>query len=523
MRRPAFSRAMQIWLAALLTFFCIGAAWALAAPYDGTPDEVRHLVRAAGVVQGQVFVTPVMSPDGITGAYQTVPSGLVPHGLNISPQNLFCYHGLPARSAACGPQPGPGGKTPVTALTGAGRYNPLYYAAVGEPLVRWPNWTGVMLTRLISAGFCAAFLASAWLSCVRRRRSPLLTGALLVAVTPAVFQLAGGVNPNAVEIMAGISLAAAAIPLLLEEESPDVRSLMRRAAIAAIAIAQFRAIGPLFVVGWLIVLLLPPVRARLRQLRARRSTWFWSAGILTSCVTGAAWTIAFKAADVGHYATQHYTTAEALGIELLQRLPSYLQQIVDGFSYYDTNPPDVIFLAWAMPLGLLLIAAFAWGTPVQRYRLALLITGTLAIPVIADVATVNTYRFPFQGRYFMPLAVGIPLLAAFTAGRAGVLPQARQASLVRIMTVLMLPFQLLSLGYVMDRWQSGLGVGRSLNPLQGSWHPVSGSALPLLLMTIGLTALGALVWRATRPRDGQQSTPAHEGSGTAGLDYASAG
>jgi hypothetical protein len=64
------------------------------------------------------------------------------------------------------------------------------------------------------------------------------------------------------------------------------------------------------------------------------------------------------------------------------------------------------------------------------------------------------------------------------------------------MIVVLLPVQLLSLGYVMDRWQSGVGPGHSLNPLLGSWHPVTGSALPLVLMTAGLIGFGWLAWRA---------------------------
>jgi hypothetical protein len=60
----------------------------------------------------------------------------------------------------------------------------------------------------------------------------------------------------------------------------------------------------------------------------------------------------------------------------------------------------------------------------------------------------------------------------------------------------LLPVQLFSLGWVMDRWQSGIGPRHTLNPLLGSWHPVTGSALPLVLMTAGLVGFGWLAWRA---------------------------
>jgi hypothetical protein len=63
--------------------------------------------------------------------------------------------------------------------------------------------------------------------------------------------------------------------------------------------------------------------------------------------------------------------------------------------------------------------------------------------------------------------VGIPLLAAFTVGAAGGMATTQQRAIVRI-TALLLPFPLFSLAYVMDRWQSGLSAGRSVDPLRAA-------------------------------------------------------
>jgi hypothetical protein len=481
-----------------LLFFLLSASWVFASPYDGAPDEVRHLVRAAGVVEGQIFAKPATKPGlGNIGAYQTVPKGLV-QGDAPATSNGYCYHWAPARSAACAPVPGGGGKTPTTVITGAGRYNPVYYAAVGEPLVRWPNWTGILLARLVSAALCAAFLASAWLSCLEWRRSRLLIAGLLVAATPAFFELTGAVNPNSLEIAAGISLAAAAIPLLLDGDSPHARRWLRRAALAAIGIGQFRAIGPELIAGLMVVLLLPPSRAQVRQLWRRRSARWWSAGVVASCALGELWTITSKVTDIGNIAHGKYTIGLILRSELQPtgRLLRVVEEMIDGFSYYDTKPPHLILVIWGAAIGLLLAAAFAWGTWVERWRLAALITGTLAIPVLFEVSNANTFGFSFQGRYILPLAVGVPMLAAFITGRSGRLTTIWQARIIRAMIVVLLPVQLLSLGYVMDRWQSGVGPGHSLNPLLGSWHPVTGSVLPLVLMTAGLIGFGWLAWRA---------------------------
>ena len=487
------------WVLAFGAFFLLGAAWALVTPYAGGPDEVRQIIRAAGVAEGQIFVRPVASSAmAYTGAYQTVPSGLVrggPPGYG----NTYCYHLNPAQSASCAAVPGgPGAHVRRTYLTGNGRYNPLYYAAVGEPLVLWPDWTGILLARLISAALCAAFLASAWLSCREWRCSPMLTAGLLVAVTPALVEMSGVINPNSVEMAAGISLAAAAIPLLLDEGSPDVVRWLRRAAVAAIGIGQVRSFGPVIVGCVLAVLLIPPVRARLRYLWQLRATRWWSAGVLASCVIGAAWSVYFKAYQVAHLAQGSYTAGRILKIEVTGRLLKIVTQMIDGFPY-DNRTPSLIFTVWAIALGLLLIAAFAWGPRQGRWRLTALIALTLATPVAVDIAATNTYGFSFYGRYVFAVAAGIPLLAAFIIGRSGVLTQLQQASLIRAVIVLLLPFQLISLGYMMVRWQSGVGPGHSLNPLHGGWIPVTGPGFPLLLMMIGLCVLGWLSWRAALP------------------------
>jgi hypothetical protein len=515
MRVAGHSRPRRIWALAFLGFFLAGAAWAFASPYDGASDEVQHIIRAAGVVQGQI--APKLSTGnshfGGTGGLQTVPKGLV-QGIP-RPGSNYCYHRRPAQSAACAPVPGKGGHTLATFQTGAGRYNPLYYAAVGGPLVLWPDWTGILLARLASAALCSAFLASAWLSCIQWRRSPLLLAGLLVAATPAFFELSGAINPNSLEIAASISLAAAAIPLLLDQQSLYVQGWLRRAAVAAIGICQFRALGPGMVAGLLFVLLVPPVRARLRQLARLLSARWWAAGVGISAIVGVWWTTHYKAGQIGHYTTAHYAPSAALHIELTSRLPVYLVQMVDGFgAFYDTHPPALIFVVWASALGVLLVNALALGDRTGRWRLAVLILGTLAMAPALELSTVNTFGFSFQGRYILPLAVAIPLLAAYIAGRDTRYPPMLQVAAIRASVVVLLPLQLFSLGYVMDRWQSGIGPGHTLNPLNGTWHPVVGSALPLLSMTAGLVILGVMAWRAVIPDQGEHvpqvsQSPAH--------------
>ena len=117
---------------AFVGFFLMIGAWSLAAPYNCTPDEQAHIVRAVGVVSGQI--TPQTGPATAPrlGAYQTVPRGLVRDP---------CFQSKSDLSAACAKPPS-ADRTPVSVVTGAGWYNPVYYALVGLPLRFWPGWSG---------------------------------------------------------------------------------------------------------------------------------------------------------------------------------------------------------------------------------------------------------------------------------------------------------------------------------------------------------------------------------------------
>jgi hypothetical protein len=192
-----------------LGFFLVFGAWAVAAPYDAPPDEVQHVIRAYGVLSGQIAPAPTSVKWGVNnngaGAYQRVPEGLY--------HPARCWGFDPGKSAAC--QPPIGGGRLIDAPTSAGRYNPVYYAAVGLPLRIWPGWGGLVLSRLLSAALSAALLAWAFVTLIRWSRYGLMLAGLMAAATPMLAHLAGAVNPNGLEITAGIALFCGGIPLLL--------------------------------------------------------------------------------------------------------------------------------------------------------------------------------------------------------------------------------------------------------------------------------------------------------------------
>jgi hypothetical protein len=476
------------WVLAFLGFFLLIGAWAVAAPFNGTPDEAHHVLRAAGVARGQVVAAPV--PDAVRGggAYQNVPASLV--------KLTRCWQHRPHVSAACAPEPG-GDETIVRAGTAAGRYHPAYYAIVGAPLALWPDMTGVLLARLISAALCAALLATALTDVLRWSRFRLMAAGLIAAFTPITAHLGGAVNPNGVEIAAGAAFFAAGIPLLYDLAADRSRTLLWHVGLAGVALVSLRTAGPLWLAVSVVALLVSVPRWRLQQLlRWRALRWLLLVVGLAGVAT-VAWTLIFRTNFAGGLPHPRYAIAQA-GFAVLKQWTNLTDELVGVTAWQDTELPAGGYRLWQFAAASLIIWGFVLAPQAGRWRLAALFAGGVVLPSAIQVAFLNDYGMIIQGRYLLPVLVGLPLLGAFLIQQRG-LPEDGTRVLLRLFIVLLLPIHLLVLVVTMVRWQRGLapipGAGiSSFNPLVGEWLPALGPLLPLVLAVAGLLIVGWLVW-----------------------------
>lgn len=482
-------------LFAFFSFFLVIGAWSIAAPYNGMPDEMHHMFRAAGVVLGDLMPQPEAVVMG-SGAYQTVPAGIVS-------DDRLCWQFKPTVSAACAPPPTTD-RTLIKVGSGAGRYPPPYYAMVGWPLRQWPGWTGAILARLISAALSAALLAAALISVLRWSRHRLMLAGLVVACSPMLYHMAGAVNPSGLEIAAGVALFAAAIPLLLIPHREPPSMLIWLTGISAVLLAVLRASGPLWVSIAFASILLPIDRRYLRACWRSRLLRCWVVAIGAAMVLSIAWTEVMKAADLGDFRSgQHLSLSQAVIAEF-GAWSGYLDQMVGVTSWLDTYVPSPLYRIWQFAAAALLLWALVLGHRDDRIRLLLVLAGGVLVPSALQVLYINVTGFITQGRYMLPVLVGIPLLSAWTLEQHGWFrDQARTLS--RLLVVLLLPIHLIVLIFTMVRWQSGLPPMpklSSLNPLAGSWHPLLGSITPLLAQCLGLLLVGWLVWSASSASGG---------------------
>jgi hypothetical protein len=478
--------ARRLWALAFAAFFLLIGGWSVAAPLAGPPDEGDHMLRAYAAADGQIFPELVTTKNG-TGGRFTVPRGLVPD---------YCWQFRPLVSAACSGDPR-SDRTMVEQDVIVGRYPPLYYAVVGLPLRLSPDWTGLLLARLISAAMCAALLATALTDALRWSRHRWMAVGVVAAVTPMAAHMAGAINPNGLEIAAGVALAAAAVPLLQLPEAERSRRLLRHVGIAAVTMSAIRVLGPLWVAIVILALMLPLTRARLlgwwRWPAARR----WFVVVVAVMAASATWTLTFHANNIGDYTHgKVYGKVQAVRLTMLHTR-YWSDQMVGIMSWLDAVMPPFVYPLWQAGVAALLVWGFALADRRGRLTLLALGAGALGVPFVMQVLYINKTGLVTAGRYLLPMAVGLPILAALLLQRSGLAARASR-SVGRLVVLVLLPLHVVCLSFTMVRWQRGegfeLGGGLAyINPLDGFWHPPLGSLLPLVLTTAGVILLGWLV------------------------------
>jgi hypothetical protein len=162
---------------------------------------------------------------------------------------------------------------------------------------------------------------------------------------------------------------------------------------------------------------------------------------------------------------------------------------------------------WVVGVVTLMVIGLA-ASPRCRRALPLLVVAIVALPVVFEAPRLNTTGVYWQGRYWLPLLVGIPLLAS-TA-----LPS---PSRIRLRGLGLGPAAVLAAGLVLGgaqlaafltalhRYQHGLGGRPQSGP---GWSPPGGSTLVVAMLIAGEALLvGLAAWAATEPTGAHRRDP----------------
>ncbi|HWB37313.1 MAG TPA: DUF2142 domain-containing protein [Rugosimonospora sp.] len=486
---------LVFWLA-WAAFTLIASGWAIGLPVNGSYDEKEHIVRAYAVATGQLTSSRTV-PDrrGDPALGFTAPASLLPTGRTVD----CTWSPRPPKTADCQRFDASAGT--VVLPSAAARYSPVYYLPVGLPLVLLPDRTGVLLAREVSALLCALLLAAAAALAVRVGSRLLILG-LALAATPITVNRAGAVNPNGLEICAGILTGTALLGLA---RAPDgrldpatVRRLLAGAAVGSFLLLTVRQLGPVLLGMIVVGCALAAAPGRVRSLARRRAVVTVLGGVwLVGSAAAVGWLFASRITDIrtGTRDARALSATATLGHIATDRVPFYVDQFVGLFGYGEVDTPRFARPLWYL-LVLVVVAAGAalGGRRVLLPQVWLLATGLLFLGGL-DFWFISRVGWFAQGRYALPALAGVVLVPA--AALDGLLDRVRALRWAvpaagGLLAVLH--------GYVLARviTRFARGVDAPLDPFGGRWHPPLGAWPPLLAVVAGGALLVALLATVVR-------------------------
>jgi hypothetical protein len=491
------SRRVQWWVSFVL-FTMLVTAWTLANPLFAGVDEGAHAIRAASVARGELIgSTRPGAPDHVR--FVEVPKPFVRGSTAAG-----CYVGNPEGSAACAPSIDGGGDELALEPLSNGRFPPTPYGVVGLPSLVWPSSFGVYLMRALGAALCGALLASALLSLRETRIQWLAASGLAFALTPMVLYVTSIVNPSNLEIAGGVALWASGVVLVSKarEGVLDGR-IAARTGIAAGVLVLARPLGVVWLGAAGAVLLLLCTWPALRLLIRSRVAQVW-AGVVALC-------IAFELGWITYYDSLGSKTplgpsADGLStVQVFERTfgdtNKNYREMIGVFGWLDIPAPAITVVLWTAVLGVLV----ALGVGLGRRRMAAAIVALLGliivVPAVLEFIEAREFGFGWQGRYTLPLAVGLPILSGFTLATKPVRVLQRN----RLTIVLAFAFVVAQFAAFYQNLRR-YTVGRN-GPLAfwrvADWSPPLASLLLLVAYAVLLVALALWFWAgvATAPPD----------------------
>lgn len=408
-------------------------AWIFGNPPTAAPDEPSHYFKAVAAGRGELVGVPGPFPfmaEAFTPAQRrqldtTFRAFHIPSPLRFQ-GNLSCVAFQPHRTAGCLRDDRPEfAADPSPSIVGA--YQPFVYLPAGV-LTRWgqDRTAALWLARLGSAALSLGLLATAiklvWHGDPVQRRFRLI--GLVLAITPMVVFLISAIGSTGPEITASIAFTAGELRLM-EGRS---RAVWLATGLAGMLLAVSRPLGPLWiaVIGALPIALLGWRRSWQLVRDSGGHAWLALGLVVTGLSANVAWGLA-----LGLDTPVRWTGIDNAVGAVAARFGDILRQTIGVFGWQDTPMPQPAYAVWLILTSGLLLAGLVSG---QRRQRLVLLTAVAAAGLVTLVvgALVEQNSLGMQGRYVLPVAVTLPLLAAELLARRSIVVfrLARQAVLL---------------------------------------------------------------------------------------------
>jgi hypothetical protein len=486
------SSTRRVWWTSFVLVTFLAGLWAVANPLYAGPDEPAHVVKAVALDHGQLTgekLSPQLRKE-LRGNRQDFLMVRVPAVYAIAGSNT-CFAYEPDTTAEC--LRFDGATREGDFGTYVARHPPAYYAVVG--VASWigrPGSGTVYLMRFLSVLMTSALLATA-ITALRRSAAPRIVAVgLAFAVTPMVLFVTSVVNPSGVEIAGGVAFWVCGLVLFSRAHERIDNCVVTGAGIAGCAMALSRQLAPLWLCLMGLTLLGVANRVALRNLI--RSNWvrLWGGLVVASCVAQVAWNIAVEPFNVSGEGRppMDLEIAEVLQIVTGRTFFRY-HEMVGVFGWGDSATPALTWVPWTAGIAFLFFAAVLWASRRYVAMLFALLAAVIVVPIVIESATYNEGGgVNWQGRYTLPLAVGVPILTTVALGAT---ERGRQLVTARFMLgvgVVVGVGQLLAFAQNLRRYTVGYD-----GDVQFWKDPFWSPPVPSLLLTIAFaTATALYLW-----------------------------
>jgi hypothetical protein len=504
-RKAVPDHPLRTWLATFATLLVAVAAWAFASPLGSAPDEPAQLDRAASLVRGQLFGTPLPHP---TRAQRGTLEVRVPEVFASLANDLRCYQFKPRVPAGCQLPLVPSKKEVVTE-TYVGRYPPLYYAFVGLPTLLLVSAKGIYAARLISGALSAAMLALAVVSLARCRGAPLVAAGLGLATTPMVLYLAAVLNPSGLEISSAVSAWAAAVALATAPSAKEAVAPTGTLGLSLVVLLLTRPLSPLWAAAIVVALALVGTACPWRDLLRHRATQAWLGACAAAGAAAGAWDLYANPflTEPGSPVPPH-TSDTGVFVLALERLDLLVSSSIGFFGWLDAPSPEAVRVAWLAVFGLVVLVGAALARARGVVALVGLLGAWVVLPVAVAVLEARSEGILGQGRDYLPLAVGIPVVAGALAGEKF----AKRASTLRLVSIvagLLAASQLADFYAALRRFSVGLaGTLDAFSKVPRGWQPPVPGVVLVAMFAFAMAAFAVILRKAAEAQPTAAGGPA---------------
>jgi hypothetical protein len=395
----------KVFAGVLFGVLILQTAWIAAMPAFRGPDEFDHVFRAEGVSHGAYLPGDSVSRFDARGTMTPVRRSVIEAASNVCASYRYTRY---YNCHAYGQFDGEWGKI----ASGAGRYNPAYYFVVGNVAGLFEGVTVNYVIRALTAGMCAlllAWAASLWIGLGRSRWRTL---AFLTALTPVMLFSTTIAAPNGVSYAAAVLLWVAGLVVLNGSSERRPGNAAVAATVGAVVMCNTHTTGPLWLLLIAIAWLVLKPDAMLRTLRDRR---YW--GMVALIGLGAAaslfWTISSGANLPDESGA--ITSSPEIGPLAVNEV-AWLLQTIAAFPLRNEMAPPAVYILWLIGFVFLLVhVARSRGRSLAA--VAWVVFAVIAAQTALTYVGFKTDGYAWQGRYGLPLTVGLALLPAFADSR----------------------------------------------------------------------------------------------------------